>query len=204
MKPDAIAARLRDPIRVCSLQEIHEAKQTAVQNRAVATVTAVLTMEEFEPLPDALAHNKELVDGERVDVSGNVAITSRCAMRCHRRFIFMSASIGSDASSLSRSSKCCAADPTPAARVALACCAFMHERDWRCVAITLGVLGMLACSSLVSRYWAHAAPAPLTFSVGCAHTLSTAVAVPPQPDAAAMDPLGGSATAAGLRHWRRS
>lgn len=30
-----------------------------------------LTIEEFEQLPDALAHNHELVDGELVDVSGN-------------------------------------------------------------------------------------------------------------------------------------
>jgi len=31
-----------------------------------------LTIEEFEQLPDALARNHELVDGELVDVSGNV------------------------------------------------------------------------------------------------------------------------------------
>ena len=36
----------------------------------MATVTG-LTIEEFEQLPDALAHNHELVDGELVDVSGN-------------------------------------------------------------------------------------------------------------------------------------
>ena len=30
-----------------------------------------ITIEEFEKLPDALAHNHELVDGELVDVSGN-------------------------------------------------------------------------------------------------------------------------------------
>jgi Uma2 family endonuclease len=30
-----------------------------------------LTIEEFEQLPDALAHNHELVDGELIDVSGN-------------------------------------------------------------------------------------------------------------------------------------
>jgi Uma2 family endonuclease len=30
-----------------------------------------LTIEEFEQLPDVLAHNHELVDGELVDVSGN-------------------------------------------------------------------------------------------------------------------------------------
>jgi Uma2 family endonuclease len=32
-----------------------------------------ITIEEFERLPDALAHNHELVDGELVDVSGNTA-----------------------------------------------------------------------------------------------------------------------------------
>jgi len=31
-----------------------------------------LTIEDFEKLPDALAHNHELVDGELIDVSGNV------------------------------------------------------------------------------------------------------------------------------------
>jgi Uma2 family endonuclease len=36
----------------------------------MATVTG-LTIEEFEQLPDALALNHELVDGELVDVSGN-------------------------------------------------------------------------------------------------------------------------------------
>ena len=30
-----------------------------------------ITIEEFERLPDALAHNHELVNGELVDVSGN-------------------------------------------------------------------------------------------------------------------------------------
>src|SRR5580698_7577466 len=30
-----------------------------------------ITIEEYELLPDALAHNHELVDGELVDVSGN-------------------------------------------------------------------------------------------------------------------------------------
>src|SRR5579864_842072 len=30
-----------------------------------------ITIEEFEQLPDALAHNHELVDGKLVDVSGN-------------------------------------------------------------------------------------------------------------------------------------
>ena len=32
---------------------------------------AGLTIEDFERLPDALARNHELVDGELVDVSGN-------------------------------------------------------------------------------------------------------------------------------------
>jgi Uma2 family endonuclease len=36
----------------------------------MATATG-LTIEEFEQLPDALAHNHELVNGELVDVSGN-------------------------------------------------------------------------------------------------------------------------------------
>jgi Uma2 family endonuclease len=34
---------------------------------------ATITIEEFEKLPDALARNHELVDGELVDVSGNTA-----------------------------------------------------------------------------------------------------------------------------------
>ena len=34
-------------------------------------ITTGITIEEFERLPDALAHNHELVDGELVDVSGN-------------------------------------------------------------------------------------------------------------------------------------
>jgi Uma2 family endonuclease len=38
--------------------------------RFMATVTG-LTIEEFEQLPDVLAQNHELVDGELVDVSGN-------------------------------------------------------------------------------------------------------------------------------------
>ena len=37
----------------------------------MATAIGGLTIEEFEQLPDALAHNHELVDGELVDVSGN-------------------------------------------------------------------------------------------------------------------------------------
>src|SRR5215469_10267045 len=37
----------------------------------MAIVTG-LTIEEFEQLPDALAHNHELVKGEFVDVSGNI------------------------------------------------------------------------------------------------------------------------------------
>jgi len=36
----------------------------------MATITG-LTIEEFEQLPDVLAHNHELVDGELIDVSGN-------------------------------------------------------------------------------------------------------------------------------------
>ena len=36
----------------------------------MAAVTG-LTIEEFEQLPEALARNHELVDGELVDVSGN-------------------------------------------------------------------------------------------------------------------------------------
>jgi Uma2 family endonuclease len=36
----------------------------------MATTTG-LTIDDFEQLPDALAHNHELVDGELVDVSGN-------------------------------------------------------------------------------------------------------------------------------------
>ena len=34
-------------------------------------IASGITIEEFERLPDALAHNHELVDGELVDVSGN-------------------------------------------------------------------------------------------------------------------------------------
>jgi Uma2 family endonuclease len=34
--------------------------------------SAGITIDEFERLPEALAHNHELVDGELVDVSGNV------------------------------------------------------------------------------------------------------------------------------------
>ncbi len=37
----------------------------------MATITG-LTIEDFEKLPDELAHNHELVDGELIDVSGNV------------------------------------------------------------------------------------------------------------------------------------
>jgi Uma2 family endonuclease len=36
-------------------------------------VATGITIEEFERLPDALAHNRELVDGELVDVSGDTA-----------------------------------------------------------------------------------------------------------------------------------
>jgi Uma2 family endonuclease len=35
------------------------------------SIVTGLTIEDFEQLPDALAHNHELVDGELVDVSGN-------------------------------------------------------------------------------------------------------------------------------------
>ena len=38
---------------------------------------AVLTIEDFEKLPDALARNHELVDGELVDVSGNTLMHNR-------------------------------------------------------------------------------------------------------------------------------
>jgi len=38
----------------------------------MATATVGLTIEEFEKLPDELAHNKELLDGELIDVSGNI------------------------------------------------------------------------------------------------------------------------------------
>ena len=37
----------------------------------MTTATIGFTIEEFEQLPDVLAHNHELVDGELVDVSGN-------------------------------------------------------------------------------------------------------------------------------------
>jgi hypothetical protein len=40
---------------------------------------------------------------------------------------------------------------TPVARVAFACGAFARERDWRYVAISLVVLGVLAYSMLGSR-----------------------------------------------------
>jgi len=36
----------------------------------MATISG-LTIEDFEQLPDELAHNHELVDGELIDVSGN-------------------------------------------------------------------------------------------------------------------------------------
>jgi hypothetical protein len=36
-------------------------------------IASGITIEEFERLPDALAHYYELVDGELVDVSGNTA-----------------------------------------------------------------------------------------------------------------------------------
>jgi Uma2 family endonuclease len=40
-------------------------------------IAAGITIEEFERLPDALAHNHELVDGELVDVSGNTIYHNR-------------------------------------------------------------------------------------------------------------------------------
>lgn len=40
-------------------------------------VTTGITIEEFERLPDALAHNHELVNGELVDVSGNTPYHNR-------------------------------------------------------------------------------------------------------------------------------
>ena len=40
-------------------------------NRKVMAIAADLTIDDFERLPDALALNHELVDGELVDVSGN-------------------------------------------------------------------------------------------------------------------------------------
>jgi Uma2 family endonuclease len=42
----------------------------------MATAIGV-TIEEFEQLPDALAHNHELVDGELIDVSGNTGSHNR-------------------------------------------------------------------------------------------------------------------------------
>ena len=36
-----------------------------------------ITIEEFEKLPYALAHNHELVDGELIDVSGNTLFHNR-------------------------------------------------------------------------------------------------------------------------------
>src|SRR5713101_5269640 len=42
----------------------------------MATATGI-TIEEFERLPHALAHNHELVDGELVDVSGNTMYHNR-------------------------------------------------------------------------------------------------------------------------------
>jgi Uma2 family endonuclease len=40
-------------------------------------ISTGLTIEDFERLPDALAHNHELVDGELVDVSGNTGYHNR-------------------------------------------------------------------------------------------------------------------------------
>src|SRR5947209_15576094 len=39
----------------------------------MAAATIGLTIEEFEELPDILAHNHEAIDGELVDVIGNTA-----------------------------------------------------------------------------------------------------------------------------------
>lgn len=38
----------------------------------MATALSGLTIEDFENLPDEIAHNHELVDGELIDVSGNI------------------------------------------------------------------------------------------------------------------------------------
>ena len=38
----------------------------------MATATTGLTIDDFEQLPGVLAHNRELVNGELVDVSGNI------------------------------------------------------------------------------------------------------------------------------------
>jgi len=40
-------------------------------------ISTGLTIEDFERLPDVLAHNHELVDGELVDVSGNTGYHNR-------------------------------------------------------------------------------------------------------------------------------
>jgi Uma2 family endonuclease len=37
----------------------------------MATITTRLTIDDFEQLPEELAHNHELIDGELIDVSGN-------------------------------------------------------------------------------------------------------------------------------------
>src|SRR5579864_7982574 len=47
-------------------------------------IAAGITIEEFEQLPDALAHNHELVDGELVDVSGNTLFHNRLRDRLVR------------------------------------------------------------------------------------------------------------------------
>src|SRR6267378_2004265 len=46
----------------------------------MATATGI-TIEEFERLPAALAHNHELVNGELVDVSGNTGYNNRFRAR---------------------------------------------------------------------------------------------------------------------------
>jgi len=49
----------------------------------VASVTG-LTIDDFEKLPDALALNHELVDGELVEVSGNTLIHNRLRDQLNR------------------------------------------------------------------------------------------------------------------------
>jgi len=44
-------------------------------------VATGITIEDFEALPDALAHNRELVNGELVNVSGNLGGHNRLRMR---------------------------------------------------------------------------------------------------------------------------
>jgi len=55
-----------------------------------------LTIEEFEQLPDALAHNHELVNGELVDVSGNTLahIALRDELGCQLRLYVRANQLG--------------------------------------------------------------------------------------------------------------